>query len=81
MILKEEIKETGNFDIVVCGGGVAGIASAVSASRKGKKVLLIEKRPIFGRFTVDEVSFFIFLFCGVYKNKRWGRAPLPRRWR
>ena len=40
MVLKEEIKETGNFDIVVCGGGVAGIASAVSASRKGKKVLL-----------------------------------------
>ncbi|MDD3996287.1 MAG: FAD-dependent oxidoreductase [Sphaerochaetaceae bacterium] len=33
----------GNYDIIVCGGGVAGVASAVSAARSGVSVLLIEK--------------------------------------
>ena len=31
------------YDIVVCGAGVAGIAAAVTASREGAKVALIEK--------------------------------------
>ena len=33
----------GSYDIVVAGGGVAGVAAAVSANRMGKNVLLIEK--------------------------------------
>lgn len=33
----------GSYDIIVAGGGVAGVAAAVSAKRMGKSVLLIEK--------------------------------------
>ncbi len=36
-------KIAGSFDVVVCGGGVAGLAAAVSAARLGSSVLLLEK--------------------------------------
>lgn len=42
---KMNIKRTDNYDFVVCGGGVAGFAAAVSAARKGLRVALIEKTP------------------------------------
>ena len=41
------------FDVVVCGGGVAGIASALSASRQGSKVLLLEKQCLLGGLAVS----------------------------
>lgn len=44
----ERIPVRGEFDIIVAGGGVAGIAASVSAARDGKKVLLIEKSVILG---------------------------------
>lgn len=38
----------GNADIVVVGGGPAGIAAAVSASRNGSRVMLLERYPYLG---------------------------------
>jgi len=38
----------GEYDVVVCGGGIAGFASAVSAAREGMKVALIEKGGYLG---------------------------------
>ena len=35
-------------DVLVCGGGCAGVAAALTASRRGAKVLLIEKAPFAG---------------------------------
>jgi heterodisulfide reductase subunit A-like polyferredoxin len=32
----------GKYDIVVIGGGPAGVCAAISAARKGTKVLLVE---------------------------------------
>lgn len=32
-----------SYDVIVVGGGIAGVAAAVSASREGSSVLLIEK--------------------------------------
>ncbi len=43
-----KIERTDIYDFVVCGGGVAGFAAAVSAARKGLKVALIEKNAILG---------------------------------
>ena len=37
-----------NYDIIVVGGGVAGISAALSARREHKSVLLIEKSSILG---------------------------------
>ena len=33
----------GDVDVLVCGGGFAGVAAAVSAARNGANVLLLEK--------------------------------------
>ena len=36
------------YDVIVCGGGLAGIAAAISAKREGKDVLLIERYGFLG---------------------------------
>ena len=37
-----------NYDVIVVGGGVAGVSAALSARRENKKVLLIEKTSVLG---------------------------------
>ncbi len=37
-----------SYDVVVVGGGIAGVAAAVSASRNGMKTLLLEKSIVLG---------------------------------
>ncbi|MFA6723679.1 MAG: FAD-dependent oxidoreductase [Lentisphaeria bacterium] len=37
-----------NYDVVVCGAGVAGVAAAVQAARRGQKVALVEKQNLIG---------------------------------
>lgn len=46
--LKIEAPTTQHFDLVVIGGGTAGICAAISAARNGLKVALINNRPILG---------------------------------
>lgn len=41
---KRQIIEKSPYDVVVVGGGMAGIAAAVAAARNGAKTLLIEKQ-------------------------------------
>ena len=36
------------YDLIVCGGGIAGIGAALAASRQGLKTMLIEKSTILG---------------------------------
>ncbi|MBQ4269446.1 MAG: NAD(P)/FAD-dependent oxidoreductase, partial [Clostridia bacterium] len=43
-----EMVKRENYDVIVVGGGVAGVAAAVSASKRGKSVLLIEKNCVLG---------------------------------
>ena len=40
----------GKYDTIVCGGGPAGLAAAVSSARKGAKTLLIEQGGCLGGF-------------------------------
>ena len=37
-----------SYDIIVVGGGMAGVSAAVAARRQGKRVLLIEKASYLG---------------------------------
>lgn len=41
--VERKVIKKGGFDVVVVGGGIAGIAASVAASRAGASVLLVEK--------------------------------------
>ena len=41
-------KFLGEYDVAVCGGGIAGTFAAISAARQGAKVVLIEKAGSLG---------------------------------
>lgn len=58
--------EAGNFDLVVVGGGIAGTCAAISASRMGLKVALIQDRPVLGGNNSSEVR--VHLMGDVDKN-------------
>lgn len=53
--LKEEITEKKGYDLVVIGGGYSGMGAALSASRMGCKVALIQNRPVLGGNGSSEV--------------------------
>ena len=54
-------------DVVVLGGGSAGVAAAVAAARKGLQVILIERNAYLGgKATAAEVG----TICGLYKFNR-----------
>ncbi len=56
-----KINKTIQADIVVCGGGPAGIGAAISASRNGAKVVLVEKQNYLGgAATANGVSTFAY---------------------
>jgi hypothetical protein len=43
------------YDVVVCGGGLAGFSAAVAAARHGAKVCLVQDRPVFGGNSSSEI--------------------------
>ena len=54
--LNNEIKECGDFDLIVVGGGPGGCPAAIAAARKGVKVLLIQDRSVLGGNSSSEVG-------------------------
>ena len=75
MIITENVKEAGSWDVVVVGGGVAGIAAAVSSARAGKKTLIIEKTLNFGGLaTIGLVNYFVPMCNGRGKQICFGMA-------
>lgn len=44
----EEFEEAGSFDLVVVGGGYAGLAAAISGARQGLSVALVQDRFVLG---------------------------------
>ncbi len=53
--LTNEAIEKGPYDLVVVGGGYAGMGSAISAARMGCRVALIQDRPVLGGNGSSEV--------------------------
>ena len=53
--LPEQPEEAGQYDIVVIGGGMAGICTAVQSARLGLKVALIQNRPVLGGNNSSEI--------------------------
>lgn len=48
-------ENAGHYDLVVAGGGIAGICAALTAARLGCKVALIQNRPVLGGNNSSEV--------------------------
>ncbi len=55
MGLSNKPENAGDYDLVVVGGGMAGITTAISAARLGSKVALIQNRPVLGGNNSSEV--------------------------
>lgn len=67
---------SGRFDVLVAGGGLAGVAAAVTAARLGARTLLVERDASLGG---NATAAFVHTFCGLYEPIAVGDdAPAPR---
>lgn len=61
------------YDVIVCGGGVAGVSAAVSAAKRGKSCLLVEKSTILGGLaTLGLINLFVPMCNGNGKQIIFG---------
>ena len=51
--------QTVDSDITIVGGGLAGVCAAISAARLGKKVALINNRPVLGGNSSSEIRVWV----------------------
>jgi len=58
------------YDIVVVGGGLAGLSAALASARLGCKVALVEERPVLGG---NSSSFIRIGICGANRDNPWAR--------
>ena len=75
MRITEDVPFAGKWDIIVVGGGVAGVAAAVSAARAGKKTLITEKTLTFGGLATNGlINYFVPMCNGRGKQIIYGMA-------
>lgn len=64
--------QTVQADLVVVGGGMAGVCAAVAAARLGRRVVLINNRPVLGGNASSEVRVWV-VGATAHGNQRWAR--------
>jgi hypothetical protein len=65
----------GTYDVIVIGGGIAGIGAALAARRNGCKVLLIEKSIMLGGLaTIGFIAYYLPLCDGLGRKVTGGIA-------
>jgi hypothetical protein len=61
-------------DLVVVGGGMAGVCTSITAARAGIRVLLVQDRPVLGGNASSEVRLWILgATSHMGNNNRWAR--------
>ncbi|MFM1902984.1 MAG: hypothetical protein RLZZ440_884 [Planctomycetota bacterium] len=61
-------------DLVVVGGGLAGVCCAITAARQGLRVVLIQDRPVLGGNASSEVRLWVLgATSHMGNNNRWAR--------
>lgn len=69
------IPVTGEYDVIVAGGGVAGISAALAARRQGARVLLMEREfALGGLATLGLVTIYLPLCDGMGRQMSYGIA-------
>lgn len=66
LTLPDEPVLAGDYDLVVIGGGIAGVCAAVNASRLDLKVALIQNRPVLGGNNSSEIR--VHLMGNISRN-------------
>lgn len=70
-----QLKVSGSYDVIVVGGGVAGISAALAARRNGAKTLLVERSYLLGGLaTAGLVTVYLPLCDGKGKQVSFGIA-------
>lgn len=65
---------TKSFDLVVVGGGLAGVCCAITAARAGIRVALVQDRPVLGGNSSSEVRLWVLgATSHMGNNNRWAR--------
>ncbi len=66
--------QTLSADLVVVGGGMAGICAAITAARQGMEVVLVQDRPVLGGNASSEIRLWILgATSSMGNNNRWAR--------
>ncbi|KIW30359.1 uncharacterized protein PV07_06109 [Cladophialophora immunda] len=61
-------------DLCVCGGGLSGVCTAVTAARQGLRVILLQDRPVLGGNGSSEVRLWILgATSHMFNNNRYAR--------
>lgn len=61
-------------DLVVAGGGLAGVCAAITAARQGLQVVLVQDRPVLGGNASSEVRMWtVGATSHMSNNNRWAR--------
>ncbi len=72
-VLTTEVKYS--CDVLVCGGGIGGIAAAISAARSGKKVILTERQFMLGGLaTAGLITIYLPICDGLGNQVSFGLA-------
>jgi hypothetical protein len=73
--LKRDLRtESFETDLAIIGGGLSGVCTAITAARKGVKVVLIQDRPVLGGNSSSEVRLWILgATSHMGNNNRWSR--------
>ncbi len=73
-IRRELRTEEFNTELAVIGGGLSGVCTAITAARKGVKVVLLQDRPVLGGNSSSEVRLWILgATSHLGNNNRWSR--------
>ena len=52
-------KKEAAYDLIVAGGGIAGVCAAVAAAREGVNVAIVQNRSVFGGTASSEIRMHI----------------------
>lgn len=75
IIERLETRITKECDVLVCGGGFAGISAALAAARQNKKVILLEKSYLLGGLaTAGLITIYLPLCDGMGRQVSFGIA-------